>query len=110
MLLINFTLISHNEQEVPININFHVVPERDPLKMIANWGGHLLSHSRVIFSAPNEQFTINFKQTDNVSIDEIFSVNYDTDEKNELDIDLIYAGVPSLDGSSHTLFKPLHYI
>jgi len=80
--------ILHTDLDTPININFHVVPN-DTIKSDCLLGRNFLSHPRIILSVENGRFLINFKKkSDNISFEEILSINYNNEGNNDLDIDL----------------------
>lgn len=80
--------VSHAELDVPISLNFHVVPN-NTIKSDCLLGRNFLSHPRVILSVSDGEFLISFKQTLDIPFDEILSLDYDNNDKRELlDLDL----------------------
>jgi len=80
--------IFHTDLDIPININFHVVPN-DTIKSDCLLGRNFLSHPRIILSVENGTFLINFKKkSDNISFEEILSINFKSEDNSNLDIDL----------------------
>jgi len=80
--------IFHTDLDIPININFHVVPN-DTIKSDCLLGRNFLSHPRIILSVENGKFLINFKKkSDNISFEEILSINFKSEDNSNLDIDL----------------------
>jgi hypothetical protein len=80
--------ILHPDLDIPININFHVVPN-DTIKSDCLLGRNFLSHPRITLSVENGQFLINFKKKSvNISFEEILSINFKNEGNSDLDIDL----------------------
>jgi len=82
-----FADLHHVDLDAPINLNFKVVPD-STIQTDCLLGRNFLAHPRVNISVIDGQFTITFKQTDNVPFNEILSLNFDLNNYSELDIDL----------------------
>jgi len=80
--------IFHTDLDISININFRVVPN-DAIMSDCLLGLNFLSHPRIILSVENGHFLINFKnKSDNISFEEILSINFNDEKNDNIDIDL----------------------